>query len=53
MALQILKNGDTEDRKAKEQAELKKLTSERIRALQTAQETINSSRKELGGRCLR
>ena len=35
-ALQIVKNGDTEDRKAKERPELKKLTSERISALQTA-----------------
>ena len=38
-ALQIAENGDPEDRKAKEQAELKKLTTERIRALQTAQKT--------------
>ena len=39
-ALQIVQNGDTEDRKAKEQARAeKKLTSERIRVLQTAQKT--------------
>ena len=37
MALQIAKNGDTEDRKAKEQTRAEKVTSERIRALQTAQ----------------
>ena len=41
-ALQIAKNGDTEDRKAKERARAKKkLTSERIRALQTAQKTAS------------
>ena len=34
----------------KNKPELKKLTSERIRALQTAQKTINLSRKELDGR---
>ena len=38
-ALQIVKNGDVKDRKAKEQALAEKLTCERIRALQTAQKT--------------
>ena len=38
-ALQIAKNGDPEDRKAKGQARAEKLTTERIRALQTAQKT--------------
>ena len=38
-ALQMAKNGDPEDRKAKEQARAEKLTTERIRALQTAQKT--------------
>ena len=37
--LQIAKNGDPEHRQAKNKPELKKLTSERIRALQTAQKT--------------
>ena len=39
MSLQIDKNGHPEVRQAKEQARVEKLTSERIRALQTAQET--------------
>ena len=44
-ALQIVKNGHTDDRKAKEQARAeKKLTSERIRALQTAQKTTPQER---------
>ena len=38
-SLQIAKNGDPEHRQAKNKPELKKLTSERIRALQTAQKT--------------
>ena len=38
-SLQIDKNGDVEVRQAKNKPELKKLTSERIRALQTAQKT--------------
>ena len=37
-ALKITRNGDAEDRKAKEQVRAKKkLTNQRIRALQTAQ----------------
>ena len=39
-SLQIGKNGDLEVRQAKNKPELKKPTSERIRALQTAQKTI-------------
>ena len=38
-SLQIDKNGDPEHRQAKNKPELKKLRSERIRALQTAQKT--------------
>ena len=55
------KNKTPKDRKAKEQARAKKkLTSERIRALQTAQKTTpqkkkrkKEKKKELGGRWLR
>ncbi len=44
-ALRIVKNGDSEDRKAtKKKPELKKLTSERIRALQTAQKTTSQEK---------
>ena len=44
-ALRIVKNGDSENRKAKKKPELKRLTNERIRALQTAQKTTPQEKR--------
>ena len=42
--VQIAKNRDPEVRKAKDKPELKKLTSERIQAMQTAQKTTHQEK---------
>ena len=51
-ALQIVKNGDTEDRKAKEQAQDEKANKWTDPSSANSPED-NPSRKELGGRWLR
>ena len=51
-ALQIAKNGDPEDRKAKEQARAKKANISTDSSSANCSEE-NPSRKELGGRWLR
>ena len=51
-ALQIVKNGDTEDRKVKEQARAEKANKWTDSSSANCSED-NPSRKELGGRWLR